>query len=146
MSDVSGDMAGGGRRRQGGKPAMPLASFADNYFVFPHPFWMVTIPFGFCMLFIATFSPDSALHYLPWPLSDFIHYMGRRHQTFCISTCLFAVMVHCLEAAYTGKVCQDKRLSPAATAKWSFMTFIFGFASLIRLLGYKRPKSGDKQH
>ncbi|KAL8574214.1 hypothetical protein ACOMHN_066397 [Nucella lapillus] len=137
----------GARRRQGVKPSMPrVASYTDNYFVFPHPVCMVVVPFGIFMMFTATFSPDSAVSFFPWPVRDFVQYMGRSHHSVCISLCVFAAVAHCVEAAYAGKVCQDKHLSPTATAKWSFMTFLFGITSLIRLLNYKPDKAGNKQH
>ena len=37
-----------------------------------------------CILQIATFSPDLALRLFPWPLGDFVNYMGRSHRHVCI--------------------------------------------------------------
>ncbi|KAK7090983.1 transmembrane protein 254-like [Littorina saxatilis] len=136
----------GGRKNQGPKARPPIASYTDDYFVFPHIFWMIAIPFGFYLLFTATFTPDNALRYLPGHLGTFVNYMGRSHHNICISLCVFAVVAHCVEAAYAGKVSQDKCLTPLATAKWSFMTFLFGFASLSRLVSYDRLKTTGKQH
>ena len=51
------DMAGGRRRAEGAKATGFRVTFTDEYFVFPHMFWMIAIPFGFCLLFVSIHTP-----------------------------------------------------------------------------------------
>ncbi|XP_025079922.1 transmembrane protein 254-like [Pomacea canaliculata] len=112
-------------------------SSTNDFFVFPHIGWMILVTFGLYLLFTSTFSPESALQYIPWPLCDFVYYMGKQHSQICSLLCVSTAVIHSLEAAYAGKVCQDKKMTPIATVKWTLMTFLFGFASLTRLCAYK---------
>ncbi|XP_059173022.1 transmembrane protein 254-like [Physella acuta] len=84
----------------------------------------------------STFSPNSIPDFLG-PVATLAKHISRYHN-FCVLLCLVTVVLHVLEAAYAGKVCYDRGMTSAATAKWVISTFFFGFSSLkLRLLPYK---------
>ncbi|CAL1545557.1 unnamed protein product [Lymnaea stagnalis] len=112
------------------------SGFDRNYFTLPHPFWMLIITFGIWLLLASTFAPDTIPDILG-PIATFGKYMSQYHNL-NILLCYITVILHCLEAAYAGKVCYDRDMTTSATVKWVASTFLFGFSSLaLRLLPYK---------
>ncbi|KAK6167239.1 hypothetical protein SNE40_021319 [Patella caerulea] len=116
--------------------------YFDDYFVLPHPLWMIIILFGLWLLVISTISPERIPPMLG-PVAAVGRYMGKTHPLVCNILCIFTVLCHCGEALYASKLCQDKALSLGATIKWTLSTMIFGFSALIRLKPYQSTSKLD---
>ncbi|ESO95838.1 hypothetical protein LOTGIDRAFT_239402 [Lottia gigantea] len=110
--------------------------FFDEFFVLPHPLWMIIISFGLWLLVTTTITPDKVPSFLG-PLATFSRFLGKSHPLICNLICIFTVLAHCGEALYASKLCQDKGMSVSASIKWTLSTMIFGFSSLIRLKPHK---------
>ncbi|KAK3775457.1 hypothetical protein RRG08_015304 [Elysia crispata] len=88
----------------------------SDFFVWPHPFWMIVVIFGLYLLVQSTVKPQNIPGFLG-PLRSFAYYMGTEHNRICVLLCVFATAAHCSEAAYAGKVCHDRGMTTGATIK-----------------------------
>ncbi|XP_062619625.1 transmembrane protein 254-like, partial [Saccostrea cucullata] len=81
---------------------------------------------------------------IPWifgPLGQLGTYLGKNYPTVIKNMFYVTFAIHVGEAGYSVKVCRDKNLSSSATVKWCFQTFLFGFASLLRLKNARKVKA-----
>lgn len=111
-----------------------------NYFRFVHVGWAILIGSGLAVLTWSHYDPDG----IPWifgPLGQLGTYLGKTYPTLIRNMFYGTIAIHVAEALYSIKVCGDKHLSTSATIKWCLQTFVFGFASFLRLNKVKNIKS-----
>ncbi|XP_061165589.1 transmembrane protein 254-like [Saccostrea echinata] len=110
-----------------------------NYFRFAHIGWVIPISAGLTVLTWAYYDPEG----IPWifgPLGQLGTYLGKNYPTVIKNMFYVTFAMHVGEAVYSVKVCRNKNLSSSATMKWCFQTFLFGFASLLRLKNARKVK------
>lgn len=107
-----------------------------NYFVWPHPFWMIVLGPSVAFIVVTAVSPD----FVPSSLGIIRTASFYVYENFPYITWLTAVAVvtaHIFECIYTIKLCYDADMTVTATIKWTISTLFFGFASiLLRLKPY----------
>ncbi|KAK3745496.1 hypothetical protein RRG08_016619 [Elysia crispata] len=107
-----------------------------NYFVLPHPFWILALGISIPFILVTAFFPGQ----LPPSFGVVKTASNYVYDNFPYITWLTAVAIigaHTLESLLTIKLCCDAGMTTAATLKWTISTFLFGFTSvLLRLRPY----------
>ncbi|KAL0075694.1 hypothetical protein J3Q64DRAFT_1769183 [Phycomyces blakesleeanus] len=121
------------------EPAAPLDVFYNA-----DPFWQMMIAAGLGLLFLYRYAPDTYIRqHFPQALIQFRNYLGPKMIDNIWRT---TVLVHVFESFATMVTCiRRKWYSPINIAKWTASSFIFGVASMNKLVQHgKEVRHGMK--
>ncbi|XP_005109773.1 uncharacterized protein LOC101856695 [Aplysia californica] len=125
-----------------GKKTSSAPGFDPDYFVLPHPVYIIAVPLLLFILAMANLAPND----IPWyfgPLVTFGEYLATQHPVFTFRFGVFVLIVHTLEGVLFWKICSNRGFNAGATVKWTISGFVYGLCSLYRLWPVKPPNKTE---